>query len=301
MNTEAILITGGTGFLGSALARRLLRKNYSVTVLSRSAEKVADTFGNSVQAITRVADLPDAGTFKAVVNLAGAGIFDQRWTPARKQLLRDSRIQLTEQLVSWIATSSRPPLLINGSAIGVYGDQGDEILTENSAGVVDFSQQLCADWEAAALHAEQAGSRVCLIRTGLVLGKGGGVLQRMLLPFRLGLGGPLGNGRQWMSWIHIDDWQSIVEAMLDNTEMRGPYNATAPTPVSNREFSATLARVLNRPMLLPLPAIALKLLLGEMAALVLGSQRVVPERLTARSFNFAHSNLDSALRHLLTS
>lgn len=300
MNTPRILITGGTGFLGGALTRLLLQKNYSVTVLSRSAEKVANQFGNQVQAVTRIADLPDAGEFKAVINLAGAGIFDQRWTPTRKQLLRDSRIKLTEQLVAWIAASSQPaPALINGSAIGVYGDQGDTPLNENSLSKADFSQQLCADWESTALQAETAGSRVCLIRTGLVLGKDGGILKRMLLPFRLGLGGRLGDGRQWMSWIHLQDWLAIVEAMIANPDMSGPYNATAPTPVSNREFSAALAQVLKRPMLLPMPAVLLKGLLGEMAELVLGSQRVLPERLTARGFCFAYPQLDAALRNIL--
>ncbi|AMK78409.1 MULTISPECIES: TIGR01777 family oxidoreductase [Methylomonas] len=300
MNTNSILISGGTGFLGSALAKQLTQKNYSVTVLSRSAEKVVATFGNSVQAISSVADLPDAGGFKAVVNLAGAGIFDQRWTEARKQLLRDSRIKLTEQLVAWIASASQPaPVLISGSAIGVYGDQGDKFLTESSASTADFSQQLCADWESTALQAEKTGSRVCLIRTGLVLGDNGGILKRMLLPFRLGLGGRLGNGKQWMSWVHLHDWLAIVEAMIETSEMRGPYNATAPNPVNNREFSASLAGVLNRPLLLPMPETALKLLLGEMAALVLGSQRVVPERLLAQGFAFKYSQLDTALRDIL--
>lgn len=300
MNTPRILITGGTGFLGGALTSLLLQKDYAVTVFSRSAEKVASRFGNSVTAVTRMGDLPDAGEFIAVVNLAGAGIFDQRWTPARKQDLRDSRIKLTEQLVTWIAASSQPkPVLVNGSAIGVYGDQGDTTLNENSLGKADFSQQLCADWESVALQAENAGSRVCLIRTGLVLSKDGGILKRMLLPFRLGLGGQMGDGRQWMSWIHLHDWLAIVEAMIANPDMSGPYNATAPTPVSNKAFSEALAQVLNRPLLLPMPAVLLKVLLGEMAELVLGSQRVLPERLTARGFCFAYPQLDAALRNIL--
>ncbi|OAI01059.1 TIGR01777 family oxidoreductase [Methylomonas methanica] len=300
MNTNSILISGGTGFLGSALTKQLIQKNYSVTVLSRSAEKVVATFGNSVQAVSSITDLPDAGSFKAVVNLAGAGIFDQRWTEPRKQLLHDSRIKLTEQLVAWIASTTQPaPVLVSGSAIGVYGDQGDKFLTESSASIADFSQQLCADWESAALQAEKFGSRVCLIRTGLVLGDNGGILKRMLLPFRLGLGGRLGNGKQWMSWIHLHDWLAIVEAMIETPDMRGAYNATAPDPVNNQQFSASLAGVLNRPLLLPMPEIALKLLLGEMAALVLGSQRVLPERLLAQGFAFKYSQLDTALRDIL--
>lgn len=301
MSTQSILITGGTGFLGSALTHQLLQDHYDVVILSRNAEKVARAFGKQVQAVTRVADLADAGRFKAIVNLAGAGIFDSRWSDARKQLLRDSRIKLTAQLVEWIKNSDSPPeVLVNGSAIGFYGDQGDKVLTEESVPKLDFAQQLCADWETAAFPAEAAGVRVCLIRTGLVLGPGGGVLQRMLLPFRLGLGGRMGNGRQWMSWIHIVDWLAIVRTMIDNPDMRGPYNATAPTQVSNQQFSATLARVLKRPMLLPMPEALLKLLLGEMASLVLGSQRVMPQRLLAQNFQFQYAVLDTALRDILS-
>lgn len=300
MAEQSILITGGTGFLGSALTHALLQKGHKLFVLSRSREKVARVFGDQVFAITRIEDLPDAGQFKAVINLAGAGIFDRRWSEARKQELRNSRIHLTEQLINWIGASNQAPeVLISGSAIGFYGDQGEQVLTEQSAPKADFAQQLCADWEAAALKAEDYGARVCLIRTSLVLGQGGGILQRMLLPFRFGLGGHMGDGRQWMSWIHIEDWLAIVQAMIDNSAMRGPYNAAAPNPVTNQDFSANLARVLQRPMLLPLPEIVLKALLGEMAALVLGSQRVMPERLLAQGFQFQFTQLDAALHSLL--
>lgn len=300
MTIPSILITGGTGFLGSALVETFLRKNYQVAVLSRSASKVASRFGERVSAFTRIEDLPDAAHFHAVVNLAGAGIFDQWWTQARKQQLRDSRILLTDQLVAWLSRSSQPaPVLISGSAIGIYGDQADRELDESSETIADFSQQLCADWEASALQAEQYGVRVCLIRTGLVLGEGGGLLQRMLLPFRLGLGGRLGDGQQWMSWVHREDWLSIVETLINNPQMHGAYNATAPYPVTNQQFSETLAKVLRRPLLLPLPAALLRCVLGEMAALLLGSQRVLPQRLLAQGFNFKFTQLDDAFSNLL--
>ncbi len=300
MTIPSILITGGTGFLGTALVKTFLRKNYQVAVLSRSASKVASRLGEQVSAFTRIEDLPDAAHFHVVVNLAGAGIFDQWWTQARKQQLRDSRILLTDQLVAWLGRSSQPaPVLISGSAIGIYGDQGDRELDESSETIADFSQQLCADWEAIALQAEQYGVRVCLIRTGLVLGEGGGLLQRLLLPFRLGLGGRLGDGQQWMSWVHREDWLSIVETLIDNPQMHGAYNATAPYPVTNQQFSETLAKVLRRPQLLPLPAALLKWVLGEMAALLLGSQRVLPQRLLAQGFNFKFTQLDDALGNLL--
>jgi len=273
-----------------------------VTVLSRSGAKVARQFGRKVKAISRLTDLPDAGQFDAVVNLAGAGIFDRRWTSARKQVLLDSRIKLTDQLVMWMSDSNHPPgVFISGSAIGYYGDHGSQVLDENSPSNPDFAQQLCADWESAALMAESTGTRVCLIRTGLVLGRGGGILQRMLLPFRLGLGGNMGNGRQWMSWIHIADWVGAVQTMITDTNMKGPYNATAPEPVTNQAFSEMLAKRLRRPMLLPLPASLLRLLLGEMAELILGSQRVLPQRLLLAGFQFRYSHLDAALHEILTS
>lgn len=300
MLNKPILITGGTGFLGSALTFKWLRENQPVTIFSRSADKVQRAFGNQVTAVTRIEDLPDASSYKAVVNLAGAGIFDQRWSDARKQVLRESRIDFTRRLAGWINRSISPPeVLINGSAIGFYGDQGDALLTEQSPPRGDFSQQLCADWERAALQAEAGGTRVCLIRTGLVLGPDGGLLKRMVLPFRFGLGGRLGRGEQWMSWVHVHDWLAIVQAMIDDPSMRGAYNATAPIPVTNNEFSACLAAVLNRPLLLPMPEFLLKLLLGEMAGLVLGSQRVVPQRLLDQGHVFEFTQLDVALRNLL--
>lgn len=299
MTTHSILITGGTGFLGSALVARLAGQGCSIYVMSRDADKVRRKFGQAIHAVTGIEQLPDAGEFKAVVNLAGAGIFDRRWSAARKLELRNSRIKLTEQLADWLVNSSAPPkVLVSGSAIGIYGDQGDNWLDENSESCADFAQRLCADWEAAALRAQNT-TRVCLIRTGLVLGVGGGLLQRMLLPFRMGFGGALGDGGQWMSWIHIEDWLSIVEAMINNDEMRGAYNAVAPNPATNREFSSTLAKVLQRPMLLPLPAGLLKILLGEMAALVLGSQRAAPQRLLVQDFRFQYPELEAALRQIL--
>lgn len=299
MTSNKILITGGTGFLGSHLIQRLSQQGYELTVLSRNADKVTQKFGHLVSPATRIADLPDAGTFKAVINLAGAGIFDRYWTNARKQILRESRIQLTQNLVKWINSSKAPcEVLISGSAIGIYGDQGDTILEESSHSLADFSSQLCEDWEKAALEAT-AATRVCLIRTGLVLGNNGGLLQRMRLPFQLGLGGTIGNGRQWMSWIHIEDWLSIVDYLINNPKLKGPFNATAPNPVTNQTFSTCLAGTLKRPMLLPLPASPMKLLLGEMASLVLGSQRVLPQRLLAEGFKFEYPELEAAMHKLL--
>ena len=295
-----ILITGGTGFIGSALTRSLTEQGYEVTVLSRNPDSVEKICGSGVKALNNLNQLKPEDTFQAIINLAGAPIFDARWSDARKQIIRDSRINLTKQLVASMARMAvKPELLISGSAIGYYCDQGDTVLTEQSATHKDFSEQLCTDWENEAKKAEQLGVRVCLIRTGLVLAEGGGLLKRMLLPFRLGLGGRLGDGQQWMSWIHRQDWIAIARLMITDSSMQGAYNATAPNPVTNSEFARSLAHCLNRPALLPIPAWLLKILLGEMSGLVLGSQRVMPERLLALGFRFQYTDLSSALNQVL--
>ncbi|MGR8978594.1 MAG: TIGR01777 family oxidoreductase [Gammaproteobacteria bacterium] len=296
-----VLVTGGTGFIGSALVKRLADQGHDVTVLSRYPETIEKRCGPDVHELSSLKLLPPDVTFQVVINLAGAPIFDALWTQARKKILRDSRIMLTEQLVDCFGRMSvKPELFISGSAVGYYGDQGDTILTEQSPIRPDFSAQLCSDWEASARKAEAFGIRVCLIRTGLVIAGGGGILQRMLLPFRLCLGGRLGSGKQWMSWIHRKDWIAIAEAMIADTSMRGPYNATSPNPVTNRQFTQTLARRLHRPALFPAPACVLKTLLGEMSQLVLGSQRVLPERLLAHGFTFQYPDLASAIDQALS-
>ncbi len=295
-----ILITGGTGFIGSALVAKLLAQGHRVTVLSRSRSKVANIFADKVSPLTDLGQLRAEDSFDVVVNLAGAPIFDRRWSEKRKRILRDSRIELTNRLVKAIAgMEQKPQLLISGSAIGYYGNQGDSVLTEHSPAVDDFAHRLCADWEQAATEAARYDVRVCLIRTGLVLGPGGGLLSKMLLPFRLGLGGRIGDGKQWMSWIHLQDWLGIAEKMITDPALQGAYNATSPNPVTNREFTEVLAGILNRPACLPVPSFALKSLLGEMSELVLGSQRVVPHRLLDQQFTFRFPDLSAALREIL--
>jgi len=292
-----ILITGGSGFLGLALGKRLIAQGHNLTVLTRNGASTQAKLGPSITTLDSLAQITPSDCFDAVINLAGEAIFASRWTPARKQLLRDSRIGLTRQLVSAIERMTvKPEVLLSGSAIGVYGNGGDTLLTEQSAcRQGDFSQQLCADWEAAAMTAENLAVRVCLVRTGLVLASDGGLLQRMLPAFRLGLGGRLGNGEQWMSWIHRDDWLTMVERMLTDRALCGAYNATAPYPVTNGEFSHCLASSLNRPALLPVSAWLLEKMLGEMSLLVLGSQRVLPERWQANGFGFIYPSLQEAL------
>ena len=296
-----ILITGGTGFIGRALIQNLTEQGYDVTVLSRNLDAVEKIGVPGVKVLNNLDQLKPEDSYQIIINLAGAPIFDARWSDARKQIIRDSRINLTKQLVACMAAMTvKPELLISGSAIGYYGDQGDAVLTEQSTTRTDFSQQLCVDWENEAKRAGQFDVRVCLIRTGLVLGDGGGLLQRMLQPFKLGLGGRLGNGQQWMSWIHREDWIAIALRMITDLSMQGAYNATAPNPVTNNEFTRALAQGLKRPALLPVPACLLKMLLGEMSGLVLGSQRVVPERLLAEGFTFQYTDLSSALAEVLS-
>ncbi len=297
-----ILVTGGTGLIGRKLCPALLKAGHQVTVLSRRPQAVATLCGNAVRAIASLDEWSPAQHFDAVINLAGEPIVDAHWTPQRKQRLWASRVTLTEQLVARIAAAQQKPvLLLSGSAIGYYGDCGARRLDESAASGSDFGAQLCAAWEAAAQGAAAFGVSVCLLRTGLVLSRDGGLLNKMRLPFSLGLGARLGDGRQWMSWIHVDDYIAIVLRLLAaNANVGGAVNMTAPEPVTNAEFTATLARVLHRPAIFFAPAALLKLALGERAILLLGGQRVLPARAEAMGFGFAHRTLDDALRCELT-
>ena len=295
-----ILITGGSGFIGRALVSSLLKDDHKVTVLSRTPETAKKIIGDEVVVLSNLDQLPIEHSFQVIINLAGAPIIDSHWSAARKQVIRDSRIQVTEKLITYINNATiKPDLLISGSAIGYYGNQGNNVITEYSTpSHNDFSQRLCADWENTAQQAKKLGVRVCLIRTGLVLAHDGGILQRMLSPFNLGLGGIIGNGQQWMSWIHRADWIAIAKLMINNTTMEGAYNATAPHPVTNSEFTKILAKHLKRPALLPIPAWLLKILLGERSELILGSQRILPERLLTESFHFQYPELLDALTEI---
>ncbi|BBL71409.1 TIGR01777 family oxidoreductase [Methylogaea oryzae] len=292
-----ILLTGGTGFIGRSLCTQLLQQGHNLTLLSRSPAKTPALFDRPVQTVAALRDLTPDRHFHAVVNLAGEPIMDARWTAKRKQALLDSRVGITRQLLDFMARAERKPaVLLSGSAIGWYGDQGDKPLNETATtDAADFGHSLCRQWEQAALEAEALGVRVCLLRTGLVIGKNGGFLARMLPAFRLGLGARLGHGRQWMSWIHLDDHVAMTCKLLDDAALSGPFNLTAPHPVTNAEFTQTLAAALHRPALLPLPAWPLKLAMGEMAELLLGGQRVLPERLLQAGYRFKFPTLDLAL------
>lgn len=295
-----ILITGGTGLIGRALCRALLPAGHQVTVLSRRPDTVAEKCGSGVRSMASLADWGDSMQFDAVVNLAGEPIVDVHWSDARKKAIWDSRVTLTQDLVQRMAHCQyKPSVLLSGSAVGYYGDRSDISLDEAARSGTDFSAELCATWEAEAMCAAELGVRVCVLRTGLVLASGGGLLQRMSLPFKLGLGARLGDGKQWMSWIHISDYVEIMLALLTNSQASGPYNMTAPTPVTNREFTATLASSVHRPAWFVAPASLLGLVLGERKVLLLGGQHVVPVKVKGLGFVFKYPRLDMALQSLL--
>jgi len=295
-----ILITGGTGFIGRTLCPALLSTGHSITVYSRCRAKVVSILGNQAKPLDSLSDLSADDHFDAIINFAGAPIFDRRWTDERKRELMHSRIGTTQQLLEYIVRAkTKPSVFLSGSAIGFYGNQGDTVIDESAQGVDDFGHRLCAAWEDKAEAAKTHGVRVCLLRTGLVIGKNGGFLQPMILPYKLGLGGKLGTGCQWMPWIHIDDYVAICQYLLENNALEGIFNLTAPHPVTNREFTRTLAKQLNRPAFLNMPGWFLKLILGEMAELLLGSQRVMPKRLLDSGFEFRYTTLEEALRDVL--
>lgn len=286
--------------IGQQLCRALLAEGHALTVLSRNPGTVPVKCGAGVQAMASLAEWQPDRRFDAVINLAGEPIVDARWTEKRKQALWESRITLTESLVQRIAAAQhKPGVLLSGSAVGYYGNRGDTVLDETAGPGEDFPARLCEAWETAALVAETFGVRVCLLRTGLVLSRRGGLLGRMLLPFRLGLGARLGNGRQWMSWIHIDDYVAILLGLLRNEHAAGPYNMTAPQPASNREFTATLAKVLHRPAPFIMPGFFLKPVMGERACLLLEGQKVLPLNIESAGYRFAFAELADALKDLL--
>jgi uncharacterized protein (TIGR01777 family) len=285
-----VLVTGGTGLVGTPLRRALASAGHEVTVVTRRPAS------HAARAVSWDA-LPDAiaGT-DAVVHLAGAPVAAGRWTPARKAEIRDSRVETTRAVVRAIAaTRSRPSVLVSASAIGFYGDRGDEPLDEDAPPGSGFLADVCRAWEDAAREAERLDVRVVRVRIGVVLARDGGALAAMLPPFRLGLGGPLGGGRQWMSWIHRDDVVALLMAALSGVTWHGAVNATAPHPVTNADFARALGRAVHRPAVLPVPAFALRLALGEMATVLLDGQRVVPAAARAHGFTFRFPYLDGAL------
>jgi uncharacterized protein len=295
-----ILISGASGLVGKSLASGLQADGHSVARLVRPGR--APTAGDVAwEPHAATVDVAAMEGFHAVVHLSGANIAQRRWTPARKAEIRSSRIDTTRVLVDALATlKKKPGVFVCASAIGFYGDRGEEILTESSSNGTDFLCLLVRDWEAEAARAEMSGIRVVRLRFGVVLAREGGALPVMLKPFQFGLGGRLGSGRQWMSWIALEDVVEILRAALTDDRMAGVVNVVAPSPVRNAEFTRIVAQVLARPAFFAAPAFALRLAVGEMAdSLLLASQRVVPERLVELDYKFRFAGLEPALRAIL--
>jgi len=300
-----ILITGSTGVVGAALGNELKRAGHTVCRLVRPGTNVAalrgsDGFDVKWDPATGELGAAAAGA-DAVVNLGGASIADERWTPERKEVLRSSRVDTTRALVTALSKmAARPRVLVSASAIGYYGNRGDELLREDSAPGNDFLSVIAKEWEAEALKAEALGIRVVLARIGIVLAKNGGALPQMARPFRLGVGGKIGSGQQWMSWITLRDVVAILRFCVEDGAVGGAVNLVSPQPVRNAEFTSALAKALHRPALFPAPSFALRLALGEMAdALLLSSQRVVPAQLEKLGYRFIDPELNAALTAIL--
>jgi uncharacterized protein len=303
-----VVIAGGTGFLGNALAWAWAEESHDVRVLTRSLPpgQAQHESGTGKPGITRIGWNPDGHEgdlareltgSAALINLAGESIDGGRWSAPRKQALRDSRILATRSLVAALAQAADPPpTFISASGVGYYGDRGAEPLTEEASPGGDFLAHLCVEWEAEAERAALAGRRLVLLRTGLVLEKSGGLLPQMMRPFRFFAGGPIGSGRQYMPWVHRLDWIEMVRWIVDTPAVCGPVNVSAPHPVTNAEFARALGRAMHRPALLPAPGFALKIVLGEMADAALGGQRALPGKPLAHGYHFRYPEIDIAFR-----
>lgn len=293
-----ILVTGGTGLIGKELIK-FLNNHHHVSVFTRSVNKAYKINGHQVNAVSDLEQL-DFNTLDAVINLAGEPIADKRWTQKQKQKIEQSRFNITQQLVDRIKQAHNPPhTFISGSAIGFYGRQSHTVDEESLDCYPEFSHQLCKQWEDIALQAKSARTRVCLLRTGIVLSDKGGALKKMLPAFKMCLGGPISHGEQMMSWIHIDDMVSAILFILNKSNLKGAINLTAPNPISNTCFSQTLAKTIHRPAVFTMPASVLTLLFGEMADLLLHGQAVKPNVLLNAGFRFHHQYIEEALSNLL--
>lgn len=292
-----VLITGGRGFIGSALSRELRTAGYDVTVTTRQET-------NSPGELTWKPPLlippKKVSTYDAIINLAGDSIYSDRWTKDKKERIRSSRINTTHYLIESIKNADvKPKVFINASAVGYYGPHVDEEVTENSSSGNDFLASVCKAWESEALKANEEGVRTVITRFGVVLGPDGGALQKMITPFKAFVGGYLGSGKQWMSWVHIDDITGFIKYAIEHDKISGAFNVTAPNPLTNKDFSSTLGKALGRPSIFPVPGFALRAALGEFSEILLTGQRVIPERAVTSGYKFKYPLLDEALKSIL--
>lgn len=295
-----IFFTGGTGLIGSALIETLSSQGHSVTVLSRDVSKAKIKLGEKVSYCASLDTLQSLDGYDAVINLAGESIAKKRWTKKQKEKLCNSRWNITRRLTELIKLSHTPPrLFISGSAIGYYGAQRDNVINENSEPHDEFTYQLCKKWESLAMAADGRHTRVCIIRTGIVLSNKGGMLSMLTLPFKAGLGSVLGSGKQYISWIHINDMVNGIIFLLDTPEARGPFNFSSPNPVTNKRFCNVLSTTLYRPRIFHIPSFLVKMAMGESATLIVDGQRAIPQHLLDLHYRFSFEHLDEALKNLL--
>lgn len=301
-----IVIAGGSGLIGTALIKRLTAAGHTVTVLTRNPTRTSANLGAGITAVKWDGVLPGAWdsaveSADAVINLAGSSIGEYRWNMEQKELMTNSRLQATRVLIETIVgAKTKPSVLINASAVGYYGDVKEGEVDETAPWGKDFLAELCKKWEEEAYRAELVGVRTVMVRTGLVLTSSGGALGKLLPPFKMFVGGPLGSGNQWWPWVHIDDEIGMIMYALEHDTVRGAFNAAAPTPVRMKDFAKVLGGVLGRPSVMPTPAFALRLLLGEMAdALLLSGQRAMPKKMLEAGYQFKYVDLEKALTNLL--
>jgi uncharacterized protein len=303
-----VIITGGTGLIGGTLAADLAKDNHEVIVLTRNPEKRVPLPGSvrlerwdarTADGWGALADGADAIVNLAGENLAGEGFLPSRWTDERKRLFRDSRMNAGQAVVEAVkAVTNKPHVVIQASSVGYYGVHGDEVLTEDSPPGNDFQAQLCKEWETSTAPVEAMGVRRAIIRTGVVLSATDGALYRLAFPFKMFVGGPLGSGKQYLSWIHLPDEASAIRFLIDNASASGPFNLSAPNPKTNAEFGRILGKVLARPSLIPVPSFAFRLAFGEVATVVVEGQRAIPKRLQELGFQFKFPDLEAALRDI---
>lgn len=294
-----ILITGASGLIGTALQKSFAESGYEMLLATRSEPKSASQIQWDADTGFREEDLERLEGLDAVIHLAGESIAGLRWTDEKKKAIRDSRVFGTRSMIeTFDKLKDRPKTFISASAMGFYGDRGDDVMTESSPAGKTFLAEVCKEWEAESRRAEDLGIRTVLLRSGIVLSKDGGALATMMTPFKFGLGGVIGDGKQWMSWISLDDVVGIVNFVIEHENVRGAVNNTSPNPVTNEEFTKTLGSVLYRPTFLPLPEFAVHMVLGEMGdALLLDSTRVIPKRLADAGYEFKYPDLKAALEH----
>jgi len=297
-----VLVTGATGFIGKVVVRQLLQAGDEVVILTRNIPKAALTLGSECKYFqwANTNEAPPAEAFEGVegvINLMGEGIAAEKWTEEQKKKIYDSRIESTKNLVNAISKMDKQlQAFVSGSAIGIYGNRGPEDINEKSDLGNDFLSNVCKDWEAEAARVKPLTRRLVFVRTGVVLGRNGGALEKMLPIFKLGVGGPVGTGNQYMSWIHVEDIAAMFVEALKNKDMSGVYNGTAPYPATNREFSKALGKILKRPAILPAPAFALKFAFGEMSAILLEGQKVLPTKFKEVNFRYRYPTLEMALK-----